>query len=95
MSVSIRDFVVSKAKNMKVMLEPFIKTPEHKELLLKYNENDIESITHTYLAPLYATGTLDVAKNTLIESLNITDESVKDKIGRYLLCFCESMLVKS
>jgi len=94
MSVSVHDFVVSKAKNMKVMLEPFIKTPEHKELLSKYNETDIESITHTYLAPLYATGTLDVAKNTLIEALNITDDSIKDKIGRYLLCFCESMLVK-
>lgn len=94
MSVSVRDFVVSKAKNMKVMLEPFIKTDEHKELLSKFNETDIESITHTYLAPLYATGTLDVAKNNLVEALNITDESIKDKISRYLLCFCESMLVK-
>ena len=94
MSVSIRDFVVSKAKNMKAMLEPFVKTQEHKDLLLKYNETDIERITHTYLAPLYATGTLEVAKKGLIEALNITDESVKDKIGRYLLCFCESMLVK-
>jgi hypothetical protein len=79
---------------MRVMLEPYIKTDEHKTLMSQYSETDIESITLKYLAPLYATGTLNVAKDTLIKELNITDESVKDKIGRYLQCFCDSMLVK-
>ena len=94
MSQSVHEFVVSKAKNMRVMLEPFIKTDEHKKMMSQYTENDIERITHTYLAPLYATGTLSVAKDKIIDELNITDETVKEKIGRYLLCFCESMLVK-
>ena len=92
--MNVHEFVVSKARNMRVMLEPYIKTDEHKTLMSQYSETDIESITLKYLAPLYATGTLNVAKDTLIKELNITDESVKDKIGRYLQCFCDSMLVK-
>ena len=94
MSVSVKEFVVSKAKNMRVMLEPYIKTEEHKKLLSQFNENDVEALTLKYLAPLYATGTLDVAKDKLITELEIKDDSIKDKVGRYLLCFCESMLVK-
>jgi hypothetical protein len=94
MSVSVKEFVVSKAKNMRMMLEPFIKTEEHKKLLSQFNENDIEQLTLKYLAPLYATGTLDVAKEKLISELEIKDDTIKDKIGRYLSCFCESMLVK-
>ena len=94
MSVSIKEFVVSKARNMRVMLEPYIKTEEHKSLMSQYTETDIESITLKYLAPLYATGTLNIAKDKIIDELAITDDSVKEKIGRYLQCFCESMLVK-
>jgi hypothetical protein len=94
MSVSVREFVVQKAKNMRVMLEPYIKTDEHKALLAKYSENDIETLIHTHLAPLYATGTLSLATETLCKELSITDPAVKDKIGRYFLCFCESMVVK-
>jgi hypothetical protein len=93
--MNVHEFVVSKARNMRMMLEPFIKTDEHKALLSQFSENDIESITHKYLAPLYATGTLSIAKDKLIEELQITDETIKEKIGRYLLCFCESMLVKA
>ncbi len=91
---SIKEFVVSKAKNMRQMLEPYVKTEEHKAILNQYKETDIADITHKYLMPLYATGTLDVAKLKLIEELSITDETTKDKIGRYLLCFCESLFVK-
>ena len=92
---SVKEFVVSKAKNMRQMLEPYVKTDEHKAILNQYKETDIADITHKYLMPLYATGTLDVAKLKLIEELSITDDATKDKIGRYLQCFCESLFVKS
>lgn len=92
--MSVHDFLVSKAKNMRAMLEPYIKTDEHKALLSQYGDADIESVVHKYLAPLYATGTLDIAKDTLVKELSITDTVIIDKVGRYLLCFCESMLVK-
>jgi hypothetical protein len=91
---SVREFVIQKAKNMRAMLDPFIKTEEHKKLLSQYNENDVETLIHTHLAPLYATGTLSVATETLCTELAITDPIIKDKISRYLMCFCESMLVK-
>ncbi len=94
MSVSVREFVIQKAKNMRAMLEPYIKTEEHKALLSQYNENDIEALIHTHLAPLHATGTLSVATDVLCKELSITDPAVKDKVSRYFLCFCESMLVK-
>lgn len=91
---SIHDFVVSKAVNMRAMLEPYVKTPEHKALMEKYKVEDVEMLVHTYLAPLYATGLLDTARDTLVKELGITDAATKDKIGRYFLCFCEAMLVK-
>jgi hypothetical protein len=92
--MSVNDFLLAKAKNMRVMLEPYIKTDEHKALLLKYNEKEIVSLIHTHLIPLYATGTLTVARDTLVKELSITDPSIVDKIGRYFLCFCESVMVK-
>ena len=79
---------------MRQMLDPYIKSQEHKDLLSQYKEDDIETLVHTHLAPLYATGTLSVARDTLCKELAITDPVVVDKVGRYLLCFCESMLVK-
>jgi hypothetical protein len=92
--MSVNDFVMSKAKNMRAMLEPFIKTEEHKALLTKYNEKDVVQLIHTHLIPLYATGTLNLARDTLVSELGITDPSIVDKIGRYFLCFCESVMVK-
>lgn len=92
--MSVNDFLLAKAKNMRVMLEPYIKTDEHKALLLKYNEKEIVSLIHTHLIPLYATNTLTLARDTLVKELGITDPSIVDKIERYFLCFCESVLVK-
>jgi hypothetical protein len=94
MSQTVREFVIQKAKNLRAMLQPYIKTEEQKSLLTKYNENDIELLTHTHLAPLYATNTLSVATDTLCKELQIEDPAIKEKVGRYFLCFCESMIVK-
>lgn len=91
---SVNDFVMDKAKNMRAMLEPYIKTDEHKALMSKYNEKDVVSLIHTHLIPLYATGTLNLARDTLVKELGITDFAVQEKIGRYFLCFCESVMVK-
>lgn len=95
MSKSVSEFVIQKAKNLRAMLEPYILTEEQKKMLAEYNENEIEKLIHRYLAPLYATNTLSVATNTLCDELKITDVAIRDKVGRYFLCFCESMLVKS
>ena len=91
---SVHEFVIGKAKNMRTMLEPFIKTDEQKALLSQYGEKDVVSLIHTHLVPLYATGTLNLARDTLVKELAITDPAVVDKIGRYFLCFCESVMVK-
>jgi hypothetical protein len=88
----MRLFVRQKATNFKTMLAPFCETPEQKEILTKYDENDLETLVKQYLAPLYATGTLIVASETIISKLGITDDTIKTKIGRYLECFCECIL---
>ena len=85
-------FVRQKAINFKTMLTPFCETPEQKEFLTKYDEDDLESLVKQYLAPLYATGTLVVASETIISKLSITDDTIKTKIARYLECFCECIL---
>jgi hypothetical protein len=89
---SVHDFIVSKAKNMLAMLQPYIKTEEHKAMLAQYGEGDIETVVKTYLAPLYATGTLSIAAGTLISELKIEDPAIQEKIKRYLQCFCEALL---
>lgn len=91
---NVHDFVVSKAKNMILMLEPYIKTEEHKKLVSQYGTDDIETVVNKYLAPLFATGTLSIARDTIVSELEIKDQEVIKKLDRYLLCFCESLLVK-
>lgn len=88
----MRQFVRQKATNFKTMLTPFCLTPEQQEFLLKYGIDDLDSLVKQYLSPLYATGTLIVAREAIISTLNITDDSIKEKIGRYLECFCECIL---
>ena len=86
-----RIFLVSKATNLRTLLTPFIKTPEHTALLSQYSEKDIETLTATYLLPLYATGTLSVATSHLASELGITDAALLEKVGRYFQCFCETL----
>jgi hypothetical protein len=88
----MRQFVRQKATNFKTLLTPFCLTPDQKEFLLKYNEDDLENLVRQYLAPLYLTGTLVVAKETIVSNLSITDDRVKEKIQRYLECFCVCIL---
>ena len=88
----IKQFLRQKATNFKTLLSPFCLTPEQKDFLLKYNEDDLEGLVKQYLAPLYATGTLLIAREAIISNLSITDDKIKDKIQRYLECFCECIL---
>ena len=80
---------------MRLLLEQFVKTDEQKTLLQQYSENDVETLTLSYLAPLYATGTLRLAQQKIVSELGITDSAVADKIYRYLLCFCETILLSA
>ena len=89
---TIHEFMVSKARNMRTMLEPYIKTDAHRAMLAQYSENDIATLTQSYLSPLHATGTLSVATAHIVSELGVTDKEVEAKIGRYLLCFCETLL---
>ena len=45
----MRLFVRQKAENFKKMLEPFCKTPEHKEFLTKYDASQVCSIYLPYM----------------------------------------------
>jgi translation initiation factor 2 beta subunit (eIF-2beta)/eIF-5 len=90
--LEMKQFVRQKATNFKTLLSPFCITPDQKDFLLKYNEDDLENLVKQYLAPLYATGTLLVAREAIISNLSITDDKIKDKIQRYLECFCECIL---
>jgi hypothetical protein len=90
----MEEFVLSKVKNMRDMLRPYVKTDAHRELMSKYNDKDILTLIPTHLLPLYALNTLDIARDTIVNELNIDDPVISAKIGRYLLCFCESYGVK-
>ena len=91
---TVHDFLVSKARNFRTMLEPFVKTDAHRALLSQYTEKDVETLTLTYLMPLYRTGTLSIASSRVVSELGISDTATIDKIGRYFTCFCEAMTSK-
>ena len=74
----VKQFLRQKATNFKTLLSPFCITPEQKDFLLKYNEDDLEGLVKQYLAPLYATGTLLIAREAIISNLSITDDKIKE-----------------
>ena len=90
--MSAHDFAVSKARNMRLLLEPYAKTDAHRALLSQYKETDVETLTRVYLAPLYTIGMLSVAQQRIVDELAITDAALIAKIGLYLQCFCEALL---
>jgi hypothetical protein len=86
-------FAVSKAHNLKALLAPLCVTEEAKAYLNTYDPSHVQELTVTYLAPLYKTNTLFVARNALKEHLSTPDDSaLLTKIDRYLQCFCECLL---
>ena len=91
---SVHDFLVSTARNFRVMLEPFVKTDAHRTLLSQYSEKDVETLTLTYLMPLYRTGTLSIASSRVVSELDIKDAVIIEKITRYFSCFCEALAAK-
>ena len=93
--MSVQEFVVTKARNMKNWLSAFATTDEQKDLLNQYDEGKIIPIVLTMLLPLYHAGQLDTAVEEFMGKLGeVPDpQSVKDKIRRYLECFCEALAV--
>jgi hypothetical protein len=86
-------FAKDKAKNFRTFLEPFAKeSPEIKSYLEKYTEDNVEELTKQYLAPLYVSNTLGIARDQICDQLKITDQASKDKVLKYLTCFCECIL---
>ena len=85
-------FAKSKAENFRSMLKPFCNTPETAEFLERYSNDEVQALTLQYLAPLYHTNTLHIARNASKETLKIDDSTVITKIDRYLQCFCECLL---
>lgn len=88
----MRRFVKEKAINFREMLRPFCNTPDTKEFLSKYNEDQVEDLVLEYLAPLYQTNMLSVAKDAIVSQLSISDPAIIAKVERYLLCFCECII---
>ena len=85
---------IQKASNFRKMLTPYCKTPEQKEFLTKYSDDQVADLTRQYLSVLYTTGTIAVATTAISNRLEINDEAVIEKITRYLQCFCELLLTE-
>lgn len=86
-------FAKDKAKNFRSFVEPFAKdSPEFSSYLEKYSEDNVEELTRLYLAPLYASNTLGIARDQICDQLKITEAPDKEKVLKYLTCFCECIL---
>jgi hypothetical protein len=85
------DFVLQKIRNMKAWLQVWT-GPELSEL---YDENKAIFMITTGLLPLYVSGELEVGVNLVMEKLQGVPsdevESVRQKVRRYLTCFCEAL----
>jgi len=85
------DFVLQKIRNMKEWLKDWTSP----ELLDLYDENKAILMITSGLLPLYAKGELEVGVNLVMDRLQGVPsgevESVRQKVLRYLTCFCESL----
>lgn len=86
-------FAKDKAKNFRAFVEPFAKaSPEFSSYLEKYTEDNVEDLTKQYLAPLYASNTLGIARDQICDQLKIAEAADREKVLKYLTCFCECIL---
>jgi hypothetical protein len=61
-------------------------------LLNQYEPEAVVPLVVTHLAPLYATGQLSVAVERVCDAFECHEAAFKTKVGRYLECFCETLL---
>jgi hypothetical protein len=64
--------------------------------LQQYDESRVMDVVATVLLPMHAAGKLDDAVEELYKRLQhvpaTKEQEYKDKIKRYFMCFCESLL---
>jgi hypothetical protein len=76
---------------MKAWLEPYLDPAD----LAQYDETKIMGVITAVLLPLHAAGRLDDAVEEIWKRVSdkIPDQDAsKDKIRRYMKCFCEAMV---
>jgi len=85
------DFVLQKIRNMKAWLQVWTGP----ELLELYDENKVIFMITTGLLPLYVSNELEVGVDMIMDKLQGVPsdevESVRQKVRRYLTCFCEAL----
>ena len=86
------EFVLSKARNLREWLKPWISA----ELQAMWDESKVIGLIATGLLPMYAAGTLGTAADELMSKLEGVPAAeipaVRAKVERYLTCFCESLV---
>jgi hypothetical protein len=90
---SREEFVKQKARNMRDWLKPWAK----QEHMAMYDEDKIVVLVLTTLLPMFSSGRLDEATGVVMDNLvGVPDDqrdAVRTKVGRYLSCFCEAMMI--
>ena len=65
------------------------------ELRAQYDEGKVVGLILAGLVPLWATGKLDEAVGTVMDQLHGVPENevpqVREKVRRYMNCFCEAL----
>ena len=89
------DFVLGKVRNMHAWLKPWM-SAELQTMWDANAESKVVGLIVTGLLPLYSAGKLDEAVEELMARLEGVPDSdassVRAKVKRYLMCFCEALV---
>ena len=86
--MSVEDFIKEKATNFQAFLKERSKS-EHHPKLDGYKYDDLIPVLPTQLIPIYKLGKLADIAEAICTEFELTDQADKEKVLRYLTCFCE------
>jgi hypothetical protein len=86
--MSVEDFLKQKATNFQNFLKERSKS-EHHPKLDGYKYEDLIPVLQTQLIPIYKLGKLGDIAEAISTEFELTDPQDKEKVLRYLTCFCE------
>ncbi len=86
--MSVEDFIKEKATNFQNFLKER-SDPKHHPKLDGYKYDDLLPVLQTQLIPVYKLGKLTDIAEAISAEFELTDPKDKEKVLRYLTCFCE------
>ncbi len=89
--MSVEQFLIEKATNFQAFLKSK-SSPEHHPKLEGYKPEDLMPVLQTQIIPIFKLGKIGEVADRIAREFGIEGTEDREKIHRYLTCFCEVYL---